>query len=328
MNAATTQPFQDSDTLVIIIHWNAIDWCVRAAKSFMESEEISLQLLVVDVASTGGPELARRLPAKAIIVETPENCGYAGAANLGIEWGANNGLSGPIVLASHDTIVGKNTLANLSAALAGPPLWGIVGPILEEPLLAGGWWRWGLPTYARELPPRIDASYSPASNLVLPRGWVSGACMMIALECARSVGPMLEALHSYVEDVEYCARAEHLGWGVGIVVGARASTLGRVGGDVTNRVARNTIWVGYARRSWGGALLTVIRLLGRMARTWVAAWILVGRDRERRSSSRLRTRAYASGISMGVSGLSSRQFRRRLRDQWVKTTSTTPAGGA
>ena len=71
---------------VIIILYNGLKFIDRCLRSVLAQAGLNFEVLVVDNASTdGSPEhVARHFPAVTLI-RSPENLGYAGGINLGLQ---------------------------------------------------------------------------------------------------------------------------------------------------------------------------------------------------------------------------------------------------
>jgi GT2 family glycosyltransferase len=216
-----------------LIHWNAPEWCASSARSILGSQDVHVELTVVDNGQETGPPLEELLPAGVRVLRTEENLGYAGGANLGLEdWQRRFPRTRLSLVGSHDLHVRQDTLRKLIDAAVADEGYGVLGPALLSPFQSsGGYW-----TGSRAGQFSLDGVRG-----AVDRDWVSGTAMLIRRECAKSVGGFDEAFGSYVEDVDFCLRAKNAGWRVGVATEAIAWGLGsasRAAGQamVSNRV--------------------------------------------------------------------------------------------
>jgi GT2 family glycosyltransferase len=72
----------------------------------------------------------------------------------------------------------------------------------------------------RALPPRLRARLLRGPYWTggdqLDAGWVPGTSMIVRPTAARQVGVLREELFMYGEDLEWCRRMAHAGWGIGV----------------------------------------------------------------------------------------------------------------
>ena len=229
-----------------LVHWQAPEWCARAAASLLGSQEIELDLTVVDNGCRADqPNLRNLLPDGTRVLLAASNLGYAGGANLAFEDWLTTRTDDYCLICSHDLQVVPETVATLVATAREYPSFGILAPELD----------WRNPAS------REDSEAGPQ-----PLGWVSGTAMLISRRCALDVGRFDELFWSYVEDVDYCWRARAAGWRVGFVPGARAYELGSASPKAREYIAANRILLErkhHGTRGMCGAVLALARRLGR-----------------------------------------------------------------
>jgi len=231
-------------------------------------------VLVHNPARSG--EVAPTAPAGIEVVATGRNLGYAGGMNVGIERLRGRGVN-LLLLLTHDAALRPGALPSLVAAMHDDPALGVVGPVL---LLSGGdaaysyggmTSRSGLNQH-RKLPPSLDFAEVATCD------WIDGGTMLVRDEVLASVGGFDERFWSYCEEADLCLRVRRAGWGVGVVLAARAD-------QEPGAVKRPGVWaylmtrngVEYGRRATG-----LSGLIGSLLRANRATALAVGRATVRR----------------------------------------------
>lgn len=162
------------------------------------------------------PEVTARLARHvrgATVIETPENLGFAGAANLA----ARRGGPGPVLLTNDDVVVEAGWVGALLDALDAEPTWGLVGSRVHWP--DGRRQESGCVVFADGVTVQVGRGLPPASCRLLARRRVDYASGC-ALACRREVWDELGGLDpgyfpGYYEDVDLCLRAREAGWSTG-----------------------------------------------------------------------------------------------------------------
>jgi GT2 family glycosyltransferase len=188
---------------VYIVHWNAPDWARSTVDSFVSSS-IPVAVTVID---NGPYDDQLEVDARANVVRSGANLGYAGGANVGIErW-----LEGPsdlCVVACHDVRLDRDALASLVGAANAHPEYGVLAPQPVQGVVSG-------PVLAR-------------TDSLVDVAWASGTCLLLRRACIEQVGSFDSAFGSYGEDIDLCYRAGDAGWKVGLVCAAHARGAGSV----------------------------------------------------------------------------------------------------
>lgn len=195
-------------TIAVVVNFNGGAALGRCLASLRASDFGAAPVVLVDNASQDGS--ARSFAAAAAGIELlslPVNVGFAAGANVGVRRALERGAT-ELLLLNPDTEVDRGFLAPLRVALADGA--DCAGPKLLSPgaplriWSAGGELTWGrnlaLLTGHRELDrgqhdrPR-DVSFLP------------GTCWLARRELFERIGLLDEAFFCYVEDVDFCARA-------------------------------------------------------------------------------------------------------------------------
>lgn len=213
------------DLGVVIVNYNAGDHLARCLDSvFASTGECSLEVVVVDNASRDGS--ARRgaeSHPQVLLLENPDNLGFARAANQGIR-----STSAPFVLLLNpDAEMISGTLADLAKLIRDRPRAGAITPLIRNPD--------GTPyPTGRRVPPlgealghvllgpflpgnRFTRSYTLADwDRTTERevDWIAGSAMLLRRAALDEVGLFDEAFFMYAEDVDLCTRLRQAGWSV------------------------------------------------------------------------------------------------------------------
>lgn len=242
---------------MIIVNYNGGRLLARALEVLLSLSPLTLEIILVDNASSDGSAAAARARHPGIVVlENPANLGFARAANQGLK--AAQG--GCLVLLNPDTECPPAALEALAAFLRAHPEAGVAGPRLvnadgslqpsafafpDIPQVAAHLLGLGavLPGAAlrravRHLGPLGRALGRLVGQLDLhdrPRvvDWVTGACFAIRRECWEAVGPFDERFFLYYEEQDYCRRVRDAGFRVYHV--PTAAVLHHVGGSARHR---------------------------------------------------------------------------------------------
>lgn len=192
------------------------------------------EVVVVDNASSdGSAAMVRERFPWVILIESPDNLGFAAGNNLALT--AAQGEY--VLLLNPDTVVTEGSIARLWQVLAAQPAAGIAGAQL---LNADGTLQTSIgvfPSLGSELP-LLNRRLSPmrgALQVSTPEGdlavqsvdWVSGACLMIKREVVDAIGPLDEDFWLYTEETDWCYRARAAGWDVLLVPQAQVYHLAR-----------------------------------------------------------------------------------------------------
>ena len=274
---------------VYVVHWNAVDWCVRAVRSMTASRDVRTRVTVVDNSSCAD-ELRHRLASDVAIIPAGRNLGYAGAGNLALRnWRETSPGIPYACLCSHDAMVEPSCLARLLDAAEADPGYGVLGPRLTTPTPScGGAWdgrrAWHLGCDREE---RL---------LVIDRQWVSGTCLVVRDRCWEEVGGFDEDFHSYLEDVDLGLRCRDRGWKVGVVPAAMAGGMGSATPRHHALIVRNSVRLAAKRGGAGAGLSSVAYFCQRGARSLGGA-LWPGRQSPDRSAARAELRATVRGLA-------------------------------
>jgi GT2 family glycosyltransferase len=186
------------------------------------------ELLVVDNGSSDGTAeaLASRLP-EARVLRTPDNLGYARAANLG----ARAASGGTLLFLNSDAELTPEALKALRATFLAHPRAGAVGAFLLDPDGSPQRSADGTPTLLSELGAKsllrlLDRGRFPSvkpgiAPVAVPT--LVGACQALSREAFDAVGGFDERFFMFLEETDLCLRLRQLGWQVFVAPAARVT---------------------------------------------------------------------------------------------------------
>jgi GT2 family glycosyltransferase len=181
----------------------------------------TFSVVVVDNASTDAPiPMVQSEFPWCHVVENPENLGFAGGNNRGIEYALAHGADW-VVLLNNDTTVAPDFLDRLAEAAAAHPEFAIIGPVInymDEPdvVMTDGV-VFNTPDFHgffKRKPVEVTRATPPAITEV---DVVNGCCMMIAAPVFRTIGLIDERFFIYHEEMDFCLRARRAGVRCGVI---------------------------------------------------------------------------------------------------------------
>ena len=213
------------DLTVIIVSWNVRDLLRRCLQSILKAEDLQLEIVVVDNASSdGSPEMVRDEFPQVHLVANDENRGFTAANNQGLALSQGRAL----LLLNPDTEAIGDALVTMLEYMQAHPEAGMVGPRLLYPDGSLQSSRRRFPTFATALVESTVVQEWWRDNAILRRyymldtadeavqavDWVVGACLLVRRECYEQIGGLDEGFFMYSEELDWCRRAKTAGWEV------------------------------------------------------------------------------------------------------------------
>jgi GT2 family glycosyltransferase len=212
------------DVSIVIVNWNVRDLLRRCLYSIAQYPVSSIEVIVVDNASTDGSVDVVRAEFRAVrLVVNSENRGFPGAINQGISLARGRYV---LLLNPDAELVGDalGTMVafadeHLDVGVVGPQLLNSDGSVQSSrrrfPTLATAFFEstWLQPYVPRRLLERYYVGDQP-DDRVQDVDWLMGAALMARREAIERVGPMDERFFMYSEELDWCRRFREGGWRV------------------------------------------------------------------------------------------------------------------
>lgn len=202
---------------IVVLNWNGIADTLDCLNSLQKQSYKNFTIVVIDNGSTDdSPELLAKYQKNHTenveVIYNPENFGFTGGVDTGIEWALNNGCD-YVALFNNDSIADIDWLKNLVNSAETKEVGISTGLLLHSDGKTidstGDWYSiWGLP-FPRN---RNDkTSKAPKSEFVFS---ASGGASLYKTEMLRDIGLFDEDFFAYYEDVDVSFRAQLAGWKV------------------------------------------------------------------------------------------------------------------
>ncbi|HUX90620.1 MAG TPA: glycosyltransferase family 2 protein [Gallionellaceae bacterium] len=223
----TALQFEQAILSVVIVNYRTPNLVTECLASLLpEINQIDARVVVVDNRSDDNSfEVIRAwldandVGAKATIIQSNRNAGFAAGNNIGIKaCSARNYL-----LLNSDTLVRSGAIRNILDTAIRFPNAGMVSPRLEWPDDTGQVSCFRFPSPFSELCDASDTGMidrffgkyivaMPVQTQIARPEWTSFACVLIKDDVFRQVGLLDEGYFMYFEDIEFCYRAVQAGW--------------------------------------------------------------------------------------------------------------------
>ncbi len=287
---------------VNVLNWKRPTGTLRCVDQLVACTGSETEILVIDNGSDDGtPEAVKERYPAARVLALPENLGFAGGHNRGLELAFSRGADA-VLLFNNDAEPTPGFLEPLVRTLTDRPQTGMVSPKIFETQsretlwYAGGeidWWR-GL-AQNRGVG-QVDRG---AFNTAGSTDFATGCALLIDRATYERVGPMDERYFLYFEDVDWSVRARRAGFDV---VYEPASHIFHESGAATGGHSADSFHYYFARNR--------IRLLGQHGRWYHWATFAPFHLRHttahsmrwRRTGRTGRAQAVLRGVADGVRG--------------------------
>ena len=211
----------NNDVAVVTVNWNGWRITLECLASLRTSEGVQWRLFIVDNASSDDSvAFLGDLGADAVLVRSPENGGWTGGNNLGVQRALAEGYD-RIFLLNNDAKVEPDTLVRLLEAASNeeglPPVLGPVhrrddAPDRYDFIGANIHAETGMPVYRSG----TDADLSTLP-LLCDVAFVSGAGLLLTRRHVEEVGQFDDKFYLNYDETDWCYRARRAGFPVQVV---------------------------------------------------------------------------------------------------------------
>lgn len=208
----------------VIVTYNCADTLASCLNSVLESELATTIVVVDNASSDGSVQVARSTASDALLIELPENRGFAAGCNVGIEHALERG-SHFIFFLNPDATIDPACTETLVQAMNDHPEFAIVCPLILNGSTGLVWYagaKLDLEDNEHEHL-GIDESDPGISREVQRTGRPTGCAMLVRASVIKEVGPMDPTFFLYWEETEWTLRFKRAGWSVGFVPTATAA---------------------------------------------------------------------------------------------------------
>ncbi len=201
---------------IIVLNWNGREDTLACLASLERLDFPDYEVLLVDNhSSDGSVEAIRARFPRVTLIEMPENDGYVGGNNAGLEIAQARGFSYALLL-NNDTVVSPDFLSRMVEALEGDPQAGVAGPTIyyySQPRVI--WSAGGSIDWIHGVTCMVgigDADRGQFGQDPRPVDFVTGCALLIKMAVIERIGKLDPRFYAYYEETEWCVRAARLGY--------------------------------------------------------------------------------------------------------------------
>lgn len=233
---------------VAILNWNGAALLQRFLPSVIEHSQAMAKIYVIDNASSDeSVELLKKEFPQVELISLPENYGYAGGYNKGLEFIREQ----YVVLLNSDVEVTSNWLSPLLAQFERNPKLAALQPKIKDLNNRDHF------EYAGAAGGHVDSLGYPFcrgrmfDTLEEDKGqydryekvfWASGACLMVDSKKYREAGGLNESLFAHMEEIDLCWRMQLYGFEIGC---EPASRVYHLGGGTLNKLSSKKTYLNF-----------------------------------------------------------------------------------
>lgn len=202
---------------IILVNYGQPDLTIECVNSLDKSSFKDFRVIIVDNEATlDSTEKLRSECAKATVIPSAENLGFAEGNNVGIRYALET-QSEMILLLNNDTVVDEDLLRNLVETAGQDNRTGIVGGKVYYYNDPGVIWFAGgrleidkaLGTHVG-IGERDDGSF----DVMKKSDFITGCCLLAKREVFERIGLLDKKMFLYFEDADFCLRARNVGYTV------------------------------------------------------------------------------------------------------------------
>ncbi len=207
-----------SRVAIVTINWNGLKLTERCIKSLKEEPCPEQSIIVVDNGSKNGEGdiLKNKFP-DVTVLQLPENRGFAGGNNAGIQYALDHGFSLVMIINNDSQVESGATTKLVKEFQSGS--WGALQPLILTDKDSRKVWNAGgiINKYAWINTVRWKNQEIPAyHSSTLSADWLTGCCILTSAATLREVGLLNDKYFAYVEDVDWSLRFTEAGYKLGV----------------------------------------------------------------------------------------------------------------
>jgi len=193
--------------LAVILNWRQAEATIACVRNLQGSIYPHLDILVIDNHSDDNSvSILRQSLPEVLVEETPENLGFAGGCNYGLQFAKEQGYEW-ILLLNNDTFAAIDMVSHLveeiekDIALLSPKVYYTKDP--KRIWFAGGQRHvWLLEMYGTGKGKKESSKWSQSKDV----DYLVGTCLLVNMQAATQVGFLDERYFMYYEDLDWCLR--------------------------------------------------------------------------------------------------------------------------
>lgn len=206
----------DKKVSIILLNYRGVKDTLECVESLERIDYENYEIIVVDNHSEDGSYeiLKEKIGGRHILIEAPDNGGFAKGNNIGIDYAINNGADF-VLLLNNDTLVIENFLSEMIGCSERHSDAGIVGcKILYNSQRDTIWYGGGeidlkrFYGYHYGEGQKDSAIYNEEKEI----SFTTGCVMLLPRETILKAGKLPEEYFMYYEDVDYCLRVQRAGY--------------------------------------------------------------------------------------------------------------------
>lgn len=204
-----------SAVAIIIINWNSLELTSNCISSLKGIEYANYSIIVVDNASADGSGKAlKALFPEIVLIEAPENLGFAGGNNLGFRYAIASAHE-YILMLNNDTFVEPDFLRHLIEYMNQHPEVGAIQPRIHFNHDRKILWNGGS-YYSKCIGWSFSKGFAKTPSEETLRikevDWITGCAFLTRVDILKQTGLLVEKLFMYFEDVDLSFRIKSKGY--------------------------------------------------------------------------------------------------------------------
>ena len=205
----------DSQVTIVVVNWNLKEETQNCLRSLAQLDHPNKTIVVDNGSNDGSTEYISHHFPQIELITLPSNVGFGAACNLAISQALKDTACEYIFLLNNDAVTHPNSLSELMKAALAHPEVGIFGPKVyyrDDPdriWYAGARRHWGILVATDTGRGQIDRGQF---NTLREVDYVFGVAMLIRRSVFERIGLFDERFFLYLEDLDFCLRAQAAGF--------------------------------------------------------------------------------------------------------------------